>query len=68
MAPRNLYGGCLIQHPIDVLEHDSFETTLPEHTSVSQLDPVTLTSYDLLPTRGQTETIVVPGACIPPFT
>jgi hypothetical protein len=63
MAPRNLYEGCLIQHPIGVLEHSSFENTHPEDTSVSQLDPITLTSYDLLPTRGQTETIVVPGAC-----
>jgi hypothetical protein len=61
MAPqRNLHEGCS-QPNIAILERLSIQSTLADQASLSQLDPVTLTSYDLLPTKGQTEIIVVPG-------
>lgn len=65
MAPRNLYEGCIsVSHPIAVLDRRSMQTTSTIQTSGSflQLDPVDLTSYDLLPAgKDLKENIIVPG-------
>ncbi|KAF8811046.1 hypothetical protein BYT27DRAFT_7134500 [Phlegmacium glaucopus] len=61
MAWRNLYEGCFSpSQPVAFLERHSIQTAI--QSSLSQLDPIALTSYDLLPTEGQRETIVVPGS------
>jgi len=60
---RNLYEGCIsVSQPIAFLERLSIQTTSTFQPSLSQSNPIDLTSYNLLPTgKDQTESIVVPG-------
>jgi hypothetical protein len=59
MASRKIYEGVSAAQPIDFITLDSIHAT--NDTSVSQLDAISVTSWNLLPTIGKTETIVVPG-------
>jgi hypothetical protein len=59
MASRKIYEGVSAAQPIDFITLDSIHAT--NDTSVSQLDAISVTSWNLLPTIGKTETIAVPG-------